>query len=114
MSEYNVKKEIKKILKSYDPLVTFFMPVQTGYGKNGVEDFCVCAFGKYLAIEAKYTKTSKQSSLQVLREGDVRAAGGIYIVIHNSNLDFLRMLLNRMEDLYNEAQARKSCTSAIT
>lgn len=50
--EGKVKDEIKKVLKKYEPCVYYFMPVQNGMGKPGV-DFHCSAWGRAFAIEAK-------------------------------------------------------------
>ncbi len=49
------------------------------YSKPGDPDIVVCYQGIYIGIEAK-TKTGVQSEWQKLREKQIKAAGGIYIL----------------------------------
>lgn len=116
MAESAVKAKIKAILKSHGSRVAYYMPVQTGYGRHGIEDFCVCAYSIWLAVEAKDTERSTQSELQKLRQAEIKAAGGIYVVIHRGNLELLSRLLDRLKDRFEAAQQRKAfvCTSGKT
>jgi len=110
MAESYVKEKIKQILKAHKPRVAYYMPVQTGYGRHGIEDFCVCAYSIWLAIEAKDTIKSKHSDHQKIRRDEIHDAGGIYVVIHRGNLDYLSLLLDKMKLKFEEAQARKGNT----
>lgn len=49
--EGEVKAKIKKFLDSR-PELYYFMPVQAGYGKRGL-DFFICYRGRFIAIEVK-------------------------------------------------------------
>lgn len=108
MSEKHVKEQVKKILKAHMPRVAYYMPVQTGYGRHGIEDFCVCAYSIWLAIETKDTAKSKHSEHQKIRRDEIVAAGGLYVIIHQDNLDWLEQLLNAMQKRFEEARMRKT------
>lgn len=51
--------------------------------------------GKFLAIEAK-AGTNKLSPTQMLEKDAVTKAGGIALVINESNLDQLRLIIQGM------------------
>lgn len=50
--EGSVKDEIKQLLESRGAELYYFMPVQQGYGRRGL-DFYVCYKGMFIAIECK-------------------------------------------------------------
>jgi hypothetical protein len=68
-----LKDEVKKF---FDALGAYcFMPVQSGYGKQGVDFFC-CVKGLFIAIETKAPgKEPTPRQYKCLR--DVGAAGGL-------------------------------------
>ncbi len=49
--ESKVKDDIKAILKEAG--AWYFMPLNKGYGRNGIPDFICCYRGYFLSIEAK-------------------------------------------------------------
>lgn len=88
--EAKVKAQIKKLLDTTH--CYWFMPVTGGFGKAGVADFAVCANGRYVAVEAKAGK-GKTTALQDREADRVRAAGGISLVINETNLHELQNTL---------------------
>ena len=101
-----VKEEIKKILKRFK--VYYFMPRGTTYGRRGIADITCCYYGRFIAVEAKADKRAKQSQMQKLDEAMVKAAGGIYILIHEGNLIELVNLLKRIKE---DAEAERQDSS---
>jgi pantoate kinase len=93
--EAKVKEKIKKILKEHD--VYFAMPMGTGYGNSGVPDFLCCVDGKFLAIEAKAGK-GVPTALQEKNMRDIKAAGGITVVINEDDLDWLKGAIKLMKE----------------
>jgi pantoate kinase len=89
--EVKVKASIKKILQSYG--VYYAMPIGTGYGNSGVPDFLCCVRGKFLAIEAK-AGNNKPTALQEKHIRDIQLAGGISLVINESNLLLLEEIIS--------------------
>lgn len=85
--EAKVKAKIKTILKDHG--VYYAMPIGTGYGNSGVPDFLCCLSGKFLAIEAKAGKGTT-TALQEKNLRDIKAAGGIALVVNEDNLDWLK------------------------
>jgi pantoate kinase len=89
--EVKVKKQIRKILD--DMGVYYAMPIGSGYGNSGVPDFLVCANGRFVGIEAKAGK-GKTTALQEAHLSRIRGAGGIALVINETNVDQLKELLH--------------------
>lgn len=84
--EAKVKAKIKKILKDHG--VYYAMPMGTGYGNAGIPDFLCCANGKFLAIEAKAGKGTT-TALQEKNLREIREAGGIALVVNETNIEEL-------------------------
>lgn len=85
--EADVKREVKKLLVELG--FWYFMPVQTGYGVQGIPDFIVCADGRFVAIETKFG-SNPLSAHQEMQRGKIIAAMGDYYVINDHNLAALR------------------------
>jgi hypothetical protein len=88
--ERDVKDAVKKILDQAGAY--FFMPVPTGYGRHGIPDFIVCHKGRFIAIETKFGDR-KPTKYQELELQKIQIAGGIALVINESNLDTLKKVL---------------------
>jgi pantoate kinase len=88
--EAKVKEKIKKILKEHG--VYYAMPMGTGYGNSGVPDFLCCVNGKFLAIEAKAGK-GIPTALQEKNLRDIKVAGGIALVVNETNIEELKTWL---------------------
>ena len=88
--EAKVKEKIKKILKEHN--VYFAMPMGTGYGNSGVPDFLCCVNGKFLAIEAKAGR-GIPTALQEKNMRDIKAAGGVAMVVNETNFEELKECL---------------------
>lgn len=93
--EAKVKEKIKKILKEHN--VYFAMPMGTGYGNSGVPDFLCCVNGHFWAIEAKAGKGTP-TALQEKNMRDIKAAGGLAVVVNEDNLDWLRGAIKLMKE----------------
>lgn len=92
-NESDVKREIKKLLKTFG--WWYFMPAANQYGTSGIPDFICCKHGKMLAIEAKFGY-NKPSELQQTRMEEIRAVGGIAIWVNELRLADLEALLERL------------------
>jgi len=86
-----VKTKIKRILNDAGAL--HFSPYMAGMGVAGVSDIIALYHGTFIAIEAKADATKKPTELQKKFLGQVRANGGIALVIHKDNLDELKEVL---------------------
>ena len=85
--EVAVKKKIRKLLDAAGAY--YAMPIGTGYGNSGVPDFVICHKGRFIAVEAK-AGSNKPTALQELHLARIRAAGGIALVINETNMDTLQ------------------------
>lgn len=94
--EAKVKDKIKKLVKKYGGY--YAMPVMHGMAANGTPDFLCCINGWFLAIEAKAGK-NKATDLQKIRLEEIRAAGGISIVVNENDLPRLDLLLAKLHSI---------------
>jgi hypothetical protein len=85
--ESKVKAKVKKIL--LDLGAYWSMPVTGGYGNSGVPDFLVCHKGRFYGIECK-ANGGKPTALQLKHLDDIRKAGGIALLIDETNVENLR------------------------
>ena len=85
--EAKVKKQIRQIIDEFDAY--YAMPIGTGYGQSGVPDFLICHKGRFIAVEAKAGK-GKTTLLQEAHLERIRTAGGITMIINETNLQQLR------------------------
>lgn len=89
--EAKVKHSIKVILAQHDAYRV--MPVSNGMGAHGIPDFLVCAYGKFVGVEAKAGK-GRPTELQLSNLRQIEAAGGVALVINEANLDELNGVLH--------------------
>jgi Holliday junction resolvase len=68
------------------------MPVTGGFGNAGVPDFVACVQGKFFGIECKAGKNTT-TALQNKHLSDIRAAGGVSLVIDETNVDNVTALI---------------------
>jgi hypothetical protein len=95
-SEKDVKAEIKKLLELNK--CWYFMPVQTGYGVQGIPDFIVSHRGFFLGIEAKFGKNT-ESKWQMKQGEGILNSGGIYVVVNEGTLGKLGVMLSQIRGL---------------
>ena len=93
--EAKVKAKVKKLLNELGAYYT--MPVTGGYGNSGVPDFIVCKESLFYGIECK-ANGGKPTALQLKHLDDIRKAGGIALVIDETNVETLRKELTNEED----------------
>jgi len=91
--EAKVKDKVKKILKSLGAYYT--MPIGTGYGNAGVPDFVVCHKGKFVGIECK-AGNGKTTALQDKNLRDIEMAGGVAMVVNESNVITLQSVIENL------------------
>ena len=87
-----VKAKVKKIL--LDLGAYYSMPVTGGYGNSGVPDYLVCHNGRFYGIECK-ANGGKPTALQLKHLDDIRKAGGVALVIDETNVETLRKELEK-------------------
>jgi len=91
--ESKVKDKVKKILKSLGAYYT--MPMGTGYGNAGVPDFIVCHKGRFIGVECK-AGAGKTTALQEKNLHDIETAGGVSMVVNESNLDVFQSTMQNL------------------
>jgi Holliday junction resolvase len=88
-----VKDKVTAVLKSAD--VYYFFPATHGYGRSGVPDIIACVNGRFLAIECK-AGGNKPTALQIREIENIRACGGVAVVVDETNWDMVRSLVHEM------------------
>lgn len=89
-NEKGVKQEVKKILNRFG--AWHYMPVQTGYGVQGIPDFVVCLAGLFVSIETKFG-SNKPTAWQEKQGAGIVAAQGVWLVINEKNVNTLEQTL---------------------
>lgn len=93
MTEQDVQRKVLSVLKSFNAYC--FKTINTN--RAGVPDIIACYKGTFIAIEVKkYTTRNNVSALQKVNLKAIEEAGGIAIVIHEQNLDFLKIILEEL------------------
>jgi Holliday junction resolvase len=88
--EAKVKARLKDILKELG--CYSFSPIGGAYSSRGVPDIIGCLHGIFFAIEAKAGK-GKTTALQDRELQRIRDAGGIGMVVDDTNVGDLKRLL---------------------
>lgn len=88
--EAKVKRTVRAHLKAMGAYYT--QPVTGGYGSSGAPDIIGCYQGKFFGIECK-AGNNKPTELQKKNLAAIAAAGGIALVINESNADKVPALL---------------------
>jgi Holliday junction resolvase len=91
--EKKVKTKVVALLKQYGAY--YFFPATFGMGRSGVPDVVACLRGSFLAIECKAGK-NKPTLLQQHELDAIHNAGGVALVINESNMDELESALQRL------------------
>lgn len=101
--EGRVKKRVKEILADLNAYSV--MPVTGGYGGSGAPDFIICIAGLFYGIECK-ANGGKATALQLKHHDDIRKAGGIALIVDETNVENLRKeILNHVEESKNLVHA---------
>lgn len=83
------------------------MPVSNGMGAHGVPDFLVCHQGRFFGIEAK-AGSNKPTDLQISNLRKIHEAGGVALVINETNVGLLRDILDAAHPQSNYTQFAKA------
>ena len=97
--ERKVKEKVVTVLKQYGAY--YFFPATYGLGRAGVPDIIACRHGFFIAIECKAGKGTT-TALQVRELDRIRKAGGIAMVINETNIDLVHENLTHIKDRENE------------
>lgn len=77
-----VKRDCKKFLESFGPQVYQYWPVQTGYGKRGLDVF-LCVRGRFIGVECKKPDVNEPTKFQGITMSEVVVAGGITLLVND-------------------------------
>ena len=109
--EGKVKVAVVKLLHRYNAY--YFFPATHGYGRSGVPDIVCCVKGKFVAIECKAGK-NKPTELQEREIAAIKEAGGIALVINETNLHELKEVLEQFTGVSDSAENKSGNAGADT
>jgi Holliday junction resolvase len=89
--EKKVKNKVVEILKAHE--VYYFFPATYGMGRSGVPDTVGCFNGYFIAIECK-ANGNKTTALQDRELALIKKAGGIQMVVDETNIGEVAVLLS--------------------
>jgi hypothetical protein len=90
---------VKEVLNDLGAYYT--MPMGTGFSSSGAPDFIICIAGLFYGIECK-ANGGKPTALQLKHHDDIRKAGGVALVVDETNVVNLRKeLLSYVEESKN-------------
>jgi Holliday junction resolvase len=89
--EAKVKAKVHALLKKYEAYAVNY--IGGAYANSGTPDILACVRGKFFGIEVKAGK-NKPTELQLSNLRRIEAAGGVSLVINETNLDVLETALN--------------------
>lgn len=92
--EKKVKDKVVAILKQEGAY--YFFPATHGFGRSGVPDVVACVNGYFLGIECKAGK-NKPTALQIREIENIRHAGGVAVVVNETNWDMLPELVRKLK-----------------
>jgi Holliday junction resolvase len=91
--EKKVKDAVRKLLVEFG--IYYFMPAANGFGRAGIPDIICCFGGRFIAIECKAGK-GVTTALQDRELAAIRTAGGMTMVVNETNIQELREKLQWM------------------
>lgn len=91
--EAAVKAAVRKLLVEFG--IYYFSPAANGYGRAGIPDIICCFGGRFIAIECKAGK-GVTTALQDRELAAIRTAGGMTMVVNETNIQELREKLQWM------------------
>jgi len=84
--ESKVKKKVHTLLKERGAYAVNY--IGGAYANNGTPDILVCLCGRFIGIECKAGK-GKPTALQIKNLRDIDHAGGLSLVVNETNLEYL-------------------------
>lgn len=93
--EKKVKDAVTKILKEYNAY--YFYPATGGFGRSGVPDIVVCFNGHFIGIECK-AGSNTTTALQDRELDKIKVAGGIPMVVNETNIEDVRKVLDGLSN----------------
>ena len=89
--ESKVKKKVHALLKECGAYAVNYIGGQ--YANAGTPDILVCYLGKFIGIECKAGR-GKLTALQFKNLRDITTSCGVALVINETNLDYLKEVLD--------------------
>jgi hypothetical protein len=93
--ERKVKDKVVAALKKHGAY--YFSPPSNGFGRAGVPDIIVCLHGWFVAIECK-AGNNKPTPLQLRELNNIEKAGGIAMVINETNIHLVDDVMQRIKE----------------
>jgi Holliday junction resolvase len=91
--EKKVKDAVRKLLVEFG--IYYFAPAANGFGRAGIPDIICCFGGRFIAIECKAGKGAT-TALQDRELAAIRTAGGMTMVVNETNIQELKEKLQWM------------------
>lgn len=91
--EGKVKAAVRKLLVEFG--IYYFSPSANGYGRAGIPDIICCFGGRFIAIECK-AGNGVTTALQDREIAAIRTAGGMTMVVNETNIQELKEKLQWM------------------
>jgi Holliday junction resolvase len=91
--EAAVKAAVRKLLVEFG--IYYFAPAANGFGRAGIPDIICCFGGRFIAIECKAGK-GVTTALQERELAAIRTAGGMTMVVNETNIQELKEKLQWM------------------
>ena len=91
--EAKVKAAVRKLLVDFG--IYYFSPSANGYGRAGIPDIICCFGGRFIAIECK-AGNGVTTALQDRELAAIRTAGGMTMVVNETNIQELKEKLQWM------------------
>lgn len=91
--EKKVKDKVTAQLKAFGAY--YFYPVTSGFGSSGVPDIVGCYKGRFFGIECK-ANGNKPTELQKLNLQRIGEAGGLSLVIDETNIDDVERIIGAL------------------
>jgi hypothetical protein len=89
MADTPEKKVKRKVMEQLKMIKAYTVtPMTGGYGNSGVPDVLCCYEGRFIGIECK-ANGGKPTALQIHNLNSIEIAGGIALLINESNVDNL-------------------------
>jgi Holliday junction resolvase len=93
MADTHEKKVKRKVMARLEKMRAYIVtPMTSGFGNSGVPDVLCCYKGRFIGIECK-ANGGKATALQIHNLISIEIAGGIALLINESNVDDLTKMI---------------------
>ena len=89
MADTPEKKVKRKVMAQLEEMKAYTVtPMTGGFGNSGVPDVLCCYKGRFVGVECK-ANGGKPTALQIHNLNSIEIAGGIALLVNESNVDNL-------------------------